>query len=162
MAAKKRRLIGATLAPEWADKLDQICSSTKESKADFFKRMITNELAMIQGEIDNVRLKSQSISDKKIDLILSKQNAILNSMQDRNVKIERNIASVYYAIRIIFNQFYFILNMLRKVGSFQKDDMEKIRINSEEQSSGSFKKFLDRLYSGDTESIIDYCKTPQA
>lgn len=159
MEPKKRKLIGAQLSPEWTKKVEKICEVNKETTTNLIKRLITKELALIEGKEDKATYTNQGTIERKIDLLLSKQNEILSKSDDVDKKATRIISSICYLIRTIFNQFYYITQVLSKQIQLTTEDKKSIQNNSEDRSAKSFQKYLDRIQDGTPEIIMEYCKT---
>lgn len=151
MAKKPQKLIGALLEPVYAEKVEKICRTTKESKSDMHRRLIDNELAMIEGRHEDISNSMGVITEKKLDHIIKSLNSIES-------KTDRNFGATSFAVKMIFRTQYFITRLIHIIHRPKDEDIKACANASDEKAKSSFNAYYDKITNG-LYSTIKYLKT---
>jgi len=151
MISKKQKLIGALLEPVYAEKVEKICRTTKESKSDMYRRLINNELAVIEGRYEDISNSMQTITEKKID-------HIIKSLSEVESKTDRNFGAISFAVKMIFRTQYFITRLIHIIHRPKDEDIKACADASDKKAQSSFNAYYDKVTNG-LYSTIKYLKT---
>jgi hypothetical protein len=176
---RQRRLIPikADLEPAFGEKLKIVCEKNKETKADFMRRAIENELAIIEGKHENIKIKPQTILEAKVEnlsSILYRMEAQLHGIKDEmNLmrkqsvtntktiikKVEYAIGVAMMGLKATYKVFHYFLRLL--ADNFNLSN-EELRRRADEVNTLAHDSFGVKIYNIKTRleeslsSITDY------
>lgn len=153
MPRKGNKFVGATLPEEWEVTFNELCQKTGETKVTFMKRIIENELAIIEGREEDIRYAVDTIVQKKLDIIISKIDK--SNIEFYNLKNEFTgiRGALLYLIKVTLRSIYSLIGHMHITTTMNENKYKEFRATAEKKSQQEFDNCVSVIDSNDMEII---------
>lgn len=165
MEIEKSKNINLKLSPQHVKAIRTICQKTGESQTDFFRRLIENELAQIEGRHEDINGSVQTITDKKLDYLIAALNDV-GSKTDRNLNainrnldaVNQNFSAISYVFKMLLAARYFITRLFYPLHNFNHEELKKNSHEAEDIATNMMPAFYNTVLQ-DHKKVIQIMKT---
>lgn len=155
MPRKGNKLVGATLPDEWEVKFTELCQKIGETKVEFMKRVINNELAIVEGREEDIRYTMDSVVQKKLDIIISKIDK--SKIDYYNLKNEFTgiRGAILYLIKVTLRSIYLLVGNMHITSTMEKSEYGAFRASAEKKAQQEFGNCMSAIESNNEEIIYE-------
>jgi len=153
MPREGNKFVGATLPEEWEVKFKAVCQKTSESKVNFMKRVIDNELAIIEGREEDVRHTIDNVIQKKLDIIISKIDRSKIDYINITSQISGIRNAILYLIKVTLRSIYILVGHLHITTQMEKNEYNTFRQSAERKAQQEFGNCMSAIESNNSDLI---------
>jgi len=160
MNSKKQKPISINfkLEPKYDEYIKTICEKTNESRADLLRRLLSNELAKIEGRDQDINSSMQTIAEFKLNHIINQ----LIAMDKRTATLSENVINVFKGLGYLAKNIFVLRYYLSQFFKDSKDIKKEYAARADLLATKSIEPFFDKITQSTVKEYAQYLKTPKS